>query len=189
MHVQTCCLLIKPIVFCRCRFRHYRRCLRSLLLMHWVLINNWIDQNLRKIPVATNVIVFENLIVYSQPQKITGSHTLLKRIIDIILLSNTEITVVISVLRQIISVKSTTAMHTGWRYPFKLYVQKNKLIWAKWPVWITEDKIAPMKTALTRVWTNFWMDKNFDGSVFRLHRTHLIEQIFAQFRVNASHIG
>ena len=49
----------------------------------------------------TNVlIVFENRIVYSQPKAIAGCDTLLKKNIDTILLSNTEITFVISVLQQ-----------------------------------------------------------------------------------------
>ena len=49
----------------------------------------------------TNVmIVFENRIVFSQPKAISGCDTLLKRNIDSIVLSNTEITFVISVLQQ-----------------------------------------------------------------------------------------
>ena len=70
----------------------------------------------------TNVlIVFEDRIVSLQPKEITGCDTLLKRNIGSILLSNTEITFVISVLQQMISVKCTTAMHTGWRCPFKSF--------------------------------------------------------------------
>ena len=70
----------------------------------------------------TNVlIVFEDRIVSSQPKKITSRDALLKRNIGTILLSNTEITFVISVLQQMISVKCTTAMHTGWRCPFKSF--------------------------------------------------------------------
>ena len=49
----------------------------------------------------TNVlIVFENRIVSSQPKAIARCDTLLKRNIDTILLSNTEITFVMSVLQQ-----------------------------------------------------------------------------------------
>ena len=62
----------------------------------------------------TNVlIVFENWIVSSQPKAIAGCDTLLKKNIDTVLLSNTEITFVIFVLLQMISVKCRTAMHTG----------------------------------------------------------------------------
>ena len=47
----------------------------------------------------TNVlIVFENRIVSSQPKEIAGCDTLLKRNIDTILLSNTEIRFLISVV-------------------------------------------------------------------------------------------
>ena len=46
------------------------------------------------------LIVFENRIVSSQPKAIAGCDTLLKRNIDTILLSNTEITFVMSVLQQ-----------------------------------------------------------------------------------------
>ena len=59
------------------------------------------------------LIVFENRKVSLQAWAIAGCDTLLKRNIDTILLSNTEITFVISVLQQMISVKRTTAMHTG----------------------------------------------------------------------------
>ena len=60
----------------------------------------------------TNVlIVFEDRIVSSQPKKTTSRDTLLKRNIDTILLSNTEIRFV----------KCTTAKHTGWRCPFKTF--------------------------------------------------------------------
>ena len=70
---------------------------------------------------VTNVlIVFENRIISSQPKQIAGCDTFLKRNIDTILLSNTEITFVISVLQQMISVKCTTAMHIGWRCPLKI---------------------------------------------------------------------
>ena len=49
----------------------------------------------------TNVlIVFEDRIVSLQPKEITGCDTLLKRNIDTILLSNTEIRFVMSVLQQ-----------------------------------------------------------------------------------------
>jgi len=62
----------------------------------------------------TNVlIVFENRIISSQPKAIAGCDTLLKRNIDTVLLSNTELTFVISILQHMISVKCTTAMHTG----------------------------------------------------------------------------
>ena len=48
---------------------------------------------------TTNVlIVFENRIVSSQPKEIAGCDTLLKRNIDTILLSNTEIKFMISVV-------------------------------------------------------------------------------------------
>ena len=57
---------------------------------------------------------FTNVLNVSlQLKAIAGCNTLLKRNIDTILLSNTEITFVISVLQQMISVKSTTEMHTG----------------------------------------------------------------------------
>ena len=70
---------------------------------------------------VTNIlIVFENRIVSSQPKAIAGSDTLLKRNVYTILLSNTEITFVTSVLHQMILVKFTAAMHTGWRCPFKM---------------------------------------------------------------------
>ena len=54
----------------------------------------------------TNVlIVFENRIVSSQPKEMAGCDTLLKET-DTILLSNTEITFVISVLQQMVSVSA-----------------------------------------------------------------------------------
>ena len=63
---------------------------------------------------VTNIlIVFENQIVSSQPKAIAGSDTLVKRNVYTILLSNTEITFVTSVLHQMILVKFTAAMHTG----------------------------------------------------------------------------
>ena len=67
--------------------------------------------------------MFENRIVSSQPKAIEGCDTLLKRNIDTILLSNTKITFVISVLQQYISVKCTTEVHTGCRCPFKKWIR------------------------------------------------------------------
>ena len=68
----------------------------------------------------TNVlIVFENRIVSSRPKAIAGCDTLLKRNIDTILISNTEIMFVILYYSKRMSVKCTTAMHIVWRSPFK----------------------------------------------------------------------
>ena len=60
------------------------------------------------------MIVIENRIVSSQPKEIAGCDPFLKKNIDTILLTNTEITLfVISLFQQTISVKCTTAMHIG----------------------------------------------------------------------------
>ena len=71
----------------------------------------------------TNVLIlFENRIVSLQLKSIAGCDALLKRNKYTILLSSTEITFVISVLQQMISVKCTTAMHTGWSCAFGLLI-------------------------------------------------------------------
>ena len=72
--------------------------------------------------------MFENQIAPSLPEEIAGCDTLLKRNIDTVLLSNTEITLMISVLQQMILVKCTTAMHTGWMCPFTLITDQTLTI-------------------------------------------------------------
>ena len=53
-----------------------------------------------KLQITNVLIVFENRIISLQPKAIAGCETLLKRNIETILLSNTEITFVMSVLQQ-----------------------------------------------------------------------------------------
>ena len=110
---------------------------------------------------VTNVlIVFENRIISLQPKQIAGCDTLLKRNIDTILLSNSGITFVISVLQQTISVKCTTAMHTGWRCPFKIEKWseqwRNLLLNRRGSYPVRSLTVAAISKALRNVLTCYW---------------------------------
>ena len=55
---------------------------------------------------------------------------------------------------------------------------KKKKEWPTWSTWKTDlNSWMAWKTKLD-LWSNFWTDKNLDGSVFRLHGTRGTVQMF-----------
>ena len=126
--------------------------------------------HLLNVEITNVLIVFENRIVSSQPKAIEGCDTLLKRNIDTILLSITKIAYVISALQQFISVKCTTAMHTGWRCPFKKWICAASnfiaLISSRSSCWQFLSGVECFKTV-----SKFWKRNRKSFCVYVLHKT------------------